>query len=124
MSDKKLEKYEWGYPEEEEKGGIHLGSPGVPTEKAVEALHEALSSESRKEGEPYEFLYVSMSEVSKHAQPGIIFDWGCKKVGFGQITIVTDEEGKLRIDDECMSKKFIKEMFSFYIDEYYKKEGH
>jgi len=117
--DKDLEKYEEGCPEE---GGIHFGSPSVPEGKALEALAEVFNEESHEEGDPYEFTYVEMGEVRKESQPGIIFNWGCKKIGFGQITIVTHEDG-LYIDDECMSKEFIKEMFNYYIDEYYKKEG-
>lgn len=118
MSDKDLKNYDNDKPK---KGGIHFGSPNVPEGKAIEAIKDLFDGESHKEGEPYEFTYVVLGEVIKSAQPGIVFNWGCKKVGFGQITIV-QREGKLYIDDECMSKEFIKEMFNYFIDEYYKKE--
>jgi len=121
MKDKKdLEKYEEGCPKE---GGIHFGGSDTPKDKVAEAMSSMFDPEQdHQEGTPYEFTHVTMGEVRKESQPGIIFNWGAKGVGFGQITIVS-REGKLYIDDECMSKEFIKEMFGHFVDEYYKEEG-
>ena len=121
MSDKEkdLTKYEEGCPKE---GGIYFGSPGTPPDKIAEAMSSMFDPEQdHKDGTPYEFTHVTMGEVIKKSQPGIIFNWGAKGVGFGQIIIVSND-GKLYIDDECMSKEFIKEMFGHFIDEYYKEE--
>ena len=120
MSDKEkdLTKYEEGYPKE---GGIHFGGSDTPKDKVAEAMASMFDPEQdHKEGTPYEFTHVTMGEVRKQSQPGIIFNWGAKGVGFGQITIVS-RDGDLYIDEEGMSKEFIKEMFGHFIDEYYKK---
>jgi len=118
MTDKKLEKYEEGCPKE---GGVHFGGQGAPEDKVLESLDWLVTGESHEEGTPYQFTHVTLAEIIKQSQPGICFNWGAKNVGFGQITIVT-RDGELYIDDENMSKEFIKEMFGHFIDEYYKKE--
>lgn len=118
--DKDLTKYEEGCPKE---GGIHFGGSDTPREKVAEALASMFDPEQEhKEGSKYEFTHVTMSEVIEQSQPGILFNWGAKGVGFGQVALV-HHDGELYIDDECMSKEFIKEMFGHLVDEYYKKEG-
>jgi len=107
-----------------EKGGIHFGSPAVSEEKAIKCL-EGLFNENKKEknpNDPYVFEYVELSSVINKSQPGIIFNWGCKGFGFGQITLYT-KNGKVYIDDEGMDKKFIKQMFNHFLDEHYIKRS-
>lgn len=110
MTDEKLEKI----------SEIRFGSPSVTKGKALEAMASVLRGESHKAGEPYKITYVELEEVRKASQPGLTFNWGCGKVGFGQVTLV-NRDGKLYIDDEGMDKQFIKEMFNYLIDEYYKE---
>ena len=120
MPDKKLENLDKDIPKESK---IHLGDIGTPEDKVLEAALSMFDPEQEHvEGTPYTYTHVSLSEIRKQSQPGICFNWGAKGIGFGQITIVT-RDGELCIDDECMSKEFIKEMFGHFIDEYYKKEG-
>jgi len=107
-------KYEEGCPE---KGGIHMGGQGTPNDKIADSLEFLSTGETHEEGTPYEFTHVTLGEVRKEFQPGIIFNWGAKGVGFGQITMVT-KNGKLHIDDENMGNDFIKEMFGYFIDGY------
>ena len=112
MTDKKLEK-------DDSVCGVRFGSKGVPKDKLQEVMKSLVSGDRHKEGDPYKFSYVSLEEIRKNSQPGLIFNWGCDGIGFGQV-VIAQHEGKLFIDDECMSKEFIKEMFSYFIDEYYK----
>ena len=98
----------------EKKLEIHLGSSQVPEGKAAETLKDAFLSD-HIEGDPYEFTYVVPEKVRDKSQPGIIFNWGCKKIGFGQVAILTRED-KIIIDSEGMSKEFMKEMFAYLVD--------
>lgn len=98
---------------------IHFGDDDMPKEKVLEALGEALSPESHKDGDKYEITYAEMREIRKDVQPGILINWGCKKVGFGQLVLST-RDGVVDIDDECMGKDFVKAVFSYIVDEAYK----
>ena len=103
-----------------QKSGIKFGSPDVPEKKALEALGEALNSKQHKEGETYEFTYVTMNQIRNQIQPGVLLNWGCKKIGFGQICLYS-EDGKIKIDDEYMGKEFVKAAFNYLIDQNYEK---
>lgn len=103
------------------KSKIKFGAPGVPEEKAIEALSTAFGSEAHVKGDPYEFTYAKMGEIRKDIQPGILINWGCNKVGFGQICLHT-KEGVLEIDDECMSKEFVKSLLCYMVDDFYNKQ--
>ena len=135
MSDKKLEEFdedELGVDSAKDedfdafddvRSPCVLGSPGTSHKKVKEALDSLFNPElEKKDGDPYKFTYVSVAEVRKKIQPGIVFNWGAEGVGFGQIAL-SQHDGELEIDDEHMGKEFIKEMFGYFIDEYYKKKG-
>ena len=92
-----------------------LGAPGVSEEKAAESLKSALDPKSKKG----DINYAELSEIVKVIQPGILINWGCEGVGFGQTCLYT-QEGRLKIDDECMGKEFVKKLFNHIIDEAYK----
>ena len=49
--------------------------------------------------------------------PRHIFRWTAKGIGFGEFTIYHGDDGELRIDNEAMSREFIKRMFCQMIDE-------
>ena len=47
----------------------------------------------------------------------MIIDWICNNIGWGQVTIVkNEEEDKYEIDSECMSDEFVKEVLLKTID--------
>ena len=56
-----------------------------------------------------------------HAEIGahdyLIIKWGVPGTGWGEFYCKTDQTGKLIIDNECMSKDFIKKIFNRMIDE-------
>ena len=47
----------------------------------------------------------------------MIIDWICNNIGWGELTIVkNEEEDKYEIDSECMSDEFVKEVLLKTID--------
>ena len=47
----------------------------------------------------------------------MIIDWVCNNIGWGELTIVkNEEEDKYEIDSECMSDEFVKEVLLKTID--------
>ena len=60
----------------------------------------------------YEFTYVDFIPKDATASTRFLglFQWGCRGIGFGEVTLTT--EG---IDSEGMSTEFLVEMFRFYV---------
>jgi hypothetical protein len=62
-------------------------------------------SRRRNNEKKYKFLDVAMS-----VWPGaVVIDWAVEGLGFGQLTY-SISGGKLSVDDECMSDKFVKQL--------------
>jgi len=99
---------------------IQFGDDDLDQDKVMHALGEALSPESHQDGDKYVITYAELREIRKDIQPGILINWGCEKIGFGQLCLKT-VDGKLEIDDECMSKEFVKAVFNYIIDEAYQE---
>jgi len=47
---------------------------------------------------------------------GINLQWSAKGIGCGHITMIIDNDGKLVLETECMSKNFVKKAFCALID--------
>lgn len=50
----------------------------------------------------YEFTYLTYKICSS----AIVFEWGCKGVGFGEYALIFSPEKGLDLDTECMSDDF------------------
>ncbi len=48
---------------------------------------------------------------------GFSFNWNSKSAGCGRITFYITNEGELRCYNQCMSKDFIKEVFSKFLEQ-------
>lgn len=70
--------------------------------------------ETFKTGRKPDFT-VTRAEISgaweNERGTGFEISWGTKSAGFGTITLVTDKDGNTHIDDECMSKEFVANVF-------------
>ncbi len=98
---------------------IRFGSSAVSEDKVIRTMQTMLNCGDSTIDDP-KFTYVEVEPVRSKYQPGIIFNWGCENIGFGQVTLTT-KEGKLVFDDECMDKEFVKKMFNFFIDDIYER---
>lgn len=47
---------------------------------------------------------------------GIAISWSADDIGFGEITIVKDKDGSIRIQSECMGKEFVKAVLDKLVD--------
>ena len=65
----------------------------------------------------YEFVYVDFVPKNEESTDRFlgIFQWGAKGIGFGEITLLKDEDG-YKIDSEHMSDAFLVEMFRFFVE--------
>ena len=87
---------------------VQLG-PDNRQEEAAECAMSFMNGE--EEGE---VKYVDLSQVREQSQPGIIFSWGIKGIGFGEFTLTT-QEGEIVLDTECTGKEtFLKVMGHLY----------
>jgi hypothetical protein len=48
---------------------------------------------------------------------GFVVSWGMPGTGFGELTFVLGEDGKLILETECMSKDFVKHILNKLIDD-------
>lgn len=81
------------------------------------------------EKKEYEILYADISGFDNEKFEGFRVNWGAKGIGFGQLDFYydksedeLDEQGeiskrKLRCDNECMSKEFVKAVLNKLIEE-------
>ena len=53
--------------------------------------------------------------VETYDEEAIVFLWGIEGIGFGETSFYY-EDGKLKCDNECMSKEFIKAILSDFVD--------
>lgn len=49
-------------------------------------------------------------EIASEERGGFTIQWAKDGVGFGELTIVMNEDGSISIDDECSSRKFLQEI--------------
>ncbi len=61
----------------------------------------------------YEFVYCRPQFFGPHKgnNGGVIIQWGCKGVGFGEVALYLDKDNTLKLDTECMNDKFIEALF-------------
>ena len=57
-----------------------------------------------------------MSYTKSYNNEAVCIQWGREEIGFGEITFYY-KNGKLMCDNECMSKDFIKQILSDFVDE-------
>jgi hypothetical protein len=70
------------------------------------------------EAENYDFVYVKLGgawEKAPHNDGGFILNWGVNNLGFGQLTFY-NKDGKTTCETECMSKEFIKQALSYFLE--------
>lgn len=46
----------------------------------------------------------------------IYFDWSWKYIGFGQLSLQSNEDGVIEIDSECMSRDRVRKMLHAFAD--------
>ena len=46
---------------------------------------------------------------------GFVLSWGTKSAGFGECTFYL-QDGKMKCQNECMSKEFVKTLFDFLLE--------
>ena len=54
--------------------------------------------------------------VKTYDKESILFQWGVKEFGFGEISFHYNKDGELECDNECMSKEFIKAILCDFVD--------
>ena len=52
---------------------------------------------------------------SSTIEPGFEISWGTKSAGFGTLTFYVHTDGKLRVDNECMGKKFCGKVLEHFL---------
>jgi len=62
---------------------------------------------------------VEVGIVECHSNYFIV-NWSARGLGFGQVTLTTYADGSVHIDDEYMSKEFVKAVFDALIEKWYK----
>jgi hypothetical protein len=55
-------------------------------------------------------------EFAPDRRGGFVIQWSAEGVGFGEVTIAMDVDGSIKIDDEYMSKAFIREVLMHVLD--------
>lgn len=83
---------------------------GIITTEAVENAKKGI----------YEFAEVRLETVfgkTKRNQGGFEIAWHAKGIGFGRLLVWKDNDGKLKCDNEGMSRKFIKALFAKLTDD-------
>lgn len=74
---------------------------------------------SKSEGpEKYEFIYCESEFFGEHEQShgGMILRWGCKGIGFGEISFSDSKKAdRLIIDTECMSDAFVNSALEYAV---------
>jgi len=66
----------------------------------------------------YEFTYSEITSVWgpwEKNEGGFIVSWGCKNIGFGELTFFI-RDGVSHCDSETMSKDFIKQTLEHLVD--------
>jgi len=63
-------------------------------------------------GKKYDFAYAEVS----NPRPGVVvIGWSARGMGFGEVTLLMRDNGKLYLDTECMSDRFLNELFEFLV---------
>lgn len=65
----------------------------------------------------YDFVYVDFIPKSEKSTDKFLglFQWGVRGIGFGEVTLVKDEDS-YKIDPEQMDDEFLIEMFRFFVE--------
>lgn len=64
------------------------------------------AQEERKAGYPHLVI-----DGVYGADGGLVIEWVCSNIGFGQLTLWAENDGKLHADTECMGVDFVKAVF-------------
>ena len=65
-------------------------------------------------GKQYDFEYASVS----NPRLGVVcINWAARGVGFGEVTLLLRENGKIHIDTEYMDKEFVNELMEYIVSQ-------
>ena len=69
----------------------------------------------------YEGLIVDGVTVGRSGKSFII-EWAAPKIGFGEVTVVLGDDGKLHVYTECMSDEFVALVLSKMVEHMVREE--
>jgi len=65
----------------------------------------------------YENIEINSFKKFSTEHEGFVLNWSCKGIGFGQLTVHQTEDGKFKVDTECMGPEFAKAVLCKIIDQ-------
>lgn len=74
---------------------------------------------NRKGAPDFTVTYAKLGSAWCNAESssmGFIVEWGTVSAGFGEVSFFVDGDGKLTIDNEAMSMRFVKEVLAKFVD--------
>lgn len=65
----------------------------------------------------YNFVYADCRAFINEEYRGMVVEWGCEGIGFGELTMCFDEKGEVTMDTEGMSNEFVKALLNYVVDQ-------